>query len=138
MFARIFAAAAGLLLLIVLALWNANAAQGRKISSLEAEARAVARSDNAANRGRAVVNAGEPRVETIYRDVIREVASAPISDACRTDPALAVAYAGAERMRDAHEDAIRVAAGRNYGALLSPDADQEPEPGHSGARAADH
>ena len=69
----------------------------------------VLRTQSEANaRALDVVNAARGAREAGYRDALTTVQSLPaLSPSCLSDPRLVAAYDSVQRMRDAHNDAVR-------------------------------
>lgn len=93
-------------------LYEDNEDKAARITVLEQEAEDRETAELAAGIARGVASAGRADVEAIVRQALEENARAPTSEACLRDPAVAGAYASMQRMRDAHADALRTAAGR--------------------------
>lgn len=105
--AQIFAIVAVLIGIWCASLLGKIEDQRRALSDLKLEMQNRARIELADDRARARDAAGRAEVEAILRDFVRENAVAPVSEACRADPAIERAYDTVERMRDARKDALR-------------------------------
>jgi hypothetical protein len=98
--------------------------QRERVTALELEIAAREIEGGALEGSRAVLSLGRADVDSIVRSFLRESANAPLEEVCRNDPAFARAYDAIDRMRDAHENALRDAPGGNPSRAAS-DADQK-------------
>lgn len=97
----------------------ADAAETRAAAAVEA-ARLATASARATSDALAIVSRGTDARAQALPQIIRTIDHAPPTpEACLRDPRLLAAYAGVERLRDAHAAALRGAA-RNVDAPLPP------------------
>jgi hypothetical protein len=122
----VFAVAAVLLGFLAWIAFADAAEKGARIDALKQEAEQRERIETADDRSRIVSGAGREEIEAILRDFVRENAVAPVSAACRDDPAIERAYGAIGRMRDAHTDALRAAPGGVARKVRGPQSNARP------------